>query len=186
MTELEVLRTGYTATLRAVEELSPGDLARPTPCADWDVRALLVHVHAATDGLVEVLHGREGDWARDSLGDDPAAALRRSFDDALTAWAEPGAVDVASRQMPGMRVVDFAMVDAVAHAWDLCVALGRRFEIPDDQAALVHQRWAGEPAATGRQYGVFGPLVEVPDGDPVFDRLLGEVGRDPAQSAATT
>jgi len=47
----------------------------------------------------------------------------------------------------------------------------------------VFDRWK-DVADTGRQYGVFGPRVEVPDEAPVLHRLLGLFGRDPRFVAA--
>ena len=179
MAELEVLRAGYDQTVRLVEGLGAPDLLRPTPCQDWDVRALLVHVVAATDGLVAMLHDEQPDWAGDGLGDDPAGAVRRSVTDALAAWAEPGATDRPSQQMPGMRLVDFAMGDAIAHAWDLSAALGRPLVLEEDLARVVQGRWHGEPSRQGRAYGAFGPQVEVPADAPALHLFLGDVGRDP-------
>jgi uncharacterized protein (TIGR03086 family) len=179
MTETELLRAAYDQTLRHLDGLQAEDLQRRTPCADWDVRALLAHVVAANDGLVAMLHGEQPDWKKDALGDDPAGAVRRALTGSLAAWSEPGAVDVPSRQMPGMRIVDFAVADAVVHAWDLAAALGRRLELDDGQVAGVLERWDGAPADTGRQYGAFGPRVEVPADAPALDRLLGAFGRDP-------
>ena len=178
MYEFAVLQTAYDRTTASVEALTSEDLHRPTPCAEWDVRALVAHIVAGTDGLVAVLRGEEPDWGKDSLGDDPLAVLRQARDEALAAWSEPGAVETPSRQMPGMRVVDFAMADAVAHSWDLAAALGRPFDLPEAHAQLVFDRWE-DVADTGRQYGVFGPRVEVPDDAPVLVRLLGLFGRDP-------
>jgi uncharacterized protein (TIGR03086 family) len=183
MDELQVLRTAYARTSENVEALSPEDLSRPTPCSEWDVRALLAHVVAATDGLTAMLHDETPDWGKDALGDDPGAAVRRSYEDSLAAWAEPGAVGKPSTQMPGMRVVDFALGDAVAHAWDLATALGRPLDLPDEVVQAVLDRWQGEPASIGRQYGAFGPAVEVPTDAPALHRLLGEMGRDPSAGA---
>lgn len=180
MSELEVLQAGYARTNALVEGLAPGDLARPTPCSEWTVRDLLVHVVAATDGLVNVVQGREADWGKDALGEDPAAAVRASTAAALAAWSEPGATTRPSEQMPGMRVVDFALGDAVAHAWDLAAALGQPRELPAALVQEVLDRWEGAPADTGRQYGVFGPRVEVAPGTPATDRLAALFGRDPA------
>ncbi len=179
-----MLRAGYARTTAHVEALTPQDLSRPTPCPDWDVRALLAHVVAATDGLVAMLHDQTPDWGKDALGDDPAAAVRGSVEASLAAWAEPGAVDTPSNQMPGMRVVDFAMGDAVAHAWDLASALGRPLDLPDEAAQAVLDRWQGEPADIGRTFGAFGPRVTVPADAPPLHRLLGEMGRDPAAGVA--
>ena len=179
MSELALLQAAGSQLREVVRGIGPDDLHRPTPCADWDVRALLVHVVAATDGLVALLRGEQADWEKDSLGDDPAAAVDRSLSEALRAWSAPGAVEVPSQTMPGMRVVDFAAADAVAHLWDLGAALGRPVSLPDELVRPVRERWEGEPAEQGRTYGVFGPRVDVPEAAPELDRLLGLFGRDP-------
>ncbi len=66
--ELEALRSTYERAQELVDEVEPGDLARPTPCSDWDVRRLLAHVVAGVDGLVGQLRGLTPDWQKDSLG----------------------------------------------------------------------------------------------------------------------
>ena len=180
MSELEVLQTAFARTTALVEELAPEDLRRPTPCSDWDVRALLVHIVAANDGLVAVLHGQEADWGKDALGDDPAESVRRSLGQALSAWSEAGALERPSEQMPGMRVVDFALADAVVHCWDLATALGQDPGLDPAHVQLVRDRWEGAPAETGRTYDVFGPEVPVADDARPADRLAGLLGRDPA------
>ena len=179
MTQIEVLRAGHDRTQELVDRMSPQDLSRPTPCSEWDVRALLAHVVAATDGLVAMLHDEKPDWGKDALGDDPAATVRQSLTASLEAWQEPGSLERPSRQMPGMLVVDFALADAVAHAWDLASALGQPLGLDDELVAVVHQRWDGEPAETARTYEVFGPRVDVPADASATDRFLGLTGRDP-------
>lgn len=181
MDDLSVLRTAYGRLRALAAEVSPDDLARPTPCADWDVRALLDHLVAGQSGLVAVLAGDAPDWSeRDRLGDDPAAAVDRALDAAFEAFSQPGAVDATSEKLPGLRIVDFAAADAVVHGWDLATALGRPLDPPpDDVVRAVHDRWSGGAAETGRSYGAFGPEVPVADDRPLVDRLVGALGRDP-------
>ena len=186
MDEFDVLRAGYGATLSLVDGLGADDLSRPTPCAEWDVRALLSHVVTSTDGLVALLHDEQPDWESDRLGDDPAASVRRSLTASLEAWAAPGALERPSSQLPGMRVVDFAMGDALAHAWDLAAALDRPRPLDDDLVRLVLDRWAGGAAEQGRAWGVFGPRVEVGDDAPVLEQLVALFGRDPRAAPAVT
>jgi len=110
--ELEALRSAYQRA-QLVDEVEPGDLTRPTPCSDWDVRGLVAHSVAGADGLAVQLRGVTPDWQKDTLGDDPAAELRQSLQNALTEWRRPGAVETASPMVPGMRIIDFAPADAV-------------------------------------------------------------------------
>lgn len=130
MDDLTALRAAF-GRLRALAPAGPDDLGRPTPCAEWDVRALLDHVVAGQSGLVAVLAGDVPDWSeRDRLGDDPAGAVDRALDAALDAFSGPGAVDATSEKLPGLRIVDFAAADAVVHGWDLATALGRPLDPP--------------------------------------------------------
>ena len=98
--ELEALRSAYQRA-QLVDEVEPGDLTRPTPCSDWDVRGLVAHSVAGADGLAVQLRGVTPDWQKDTLGDDPAAELRQSLQNALTEWRRPGAVETASPMVPG-------------------------------------------------------------------------------------
>lgn len=180
MDDLTVLRTAFDRLRALAGEVAPDDLGRPTPCADWDVRALLDHVVAGQSGLVAVLAGEAPDWSDgDRLGDDPAAAVDRALDAALDAFSQPGATDATSEKLPGLRIVDFAAADAVVHGWDLATALGRPLDLPDDAVRAVHDRWSGGAAETGRRYGAFGPEVPVAESRPLVDRLVGVLGRDP-------
>jgi uncharacterized protein (TIGR03086 family) len=129
--------------------------------------------------LADLLRGEQPNWDKDTLGDDPAAALRKTVQAALAQWRRPGAVDTPSQMVPGMRVVDFALADAVAHTWDLATALGRDPGLDEDAVRLAYDRWAHGAAETGRQFGAFGPAVSIPDDAPVLDRYLGLLGRTP-------
>lgn len=179
MDDVDVLRAVADRVPAIVAELSEDDLGRPTPCPEWDVRALLQHWVGAQHGLLAMLRGDEPDWTADRLGDEPVRALQRCAGEVLEAWAQPGAVDVPSTQMPGMRVVDFAVADAVVHTWDLATALQRPFDLPDDVVQRPYDRWSGEAAETGRTYGAFGPAVTVAEDRPLLERFVGLLGRDP-------
>jgi uncharacterized protein (TIGR03083 family) len=40
-----------------VDRIGPADLARPTPCAGWDLRALLAHLIGQNHGFAEAVDG---------------------------------------------------------------------------------------------------------------------------------
>lgn len=179
MNEVEALLSTYARVLALVDGLKPADLTRPSPCSEWNVRALLAHLVAAIDGLAGQLRGEKPDWAKDALGDDPVATLRRSVQEALVQWRRPGAADTPSPMMPGMRIIDLALADAVAHTWDLATALGRDPMLDEDAVRLAYDRWAHGAADTGRQFGAFGPEISVPDDARLLDRFVGLLGRTP-------
>jgi uncharacterized protein (TIGR03086 family) len=66
----------------------------------------------------------------------------------------------------------------VLHGWDLAKATGQELTVDPDLAEAVH---AGviEFAEQGKDYGIFGDPVPVPDSASVLDRALAHSGRDP-------
>jgi uncharacterized protein (TIGR03086 family) len=80
---------------------------------------------------------------------------------------------------PAMGVV--ALNEVLVHGWDLAVATGQPYR-PDPASAEKCLAFAIEFAGSAPEArdGIYGPVVPVPDDAPVFDRLLGQTGRDPA------
>jgi len=73
-------------TARLVDGVRPDQMGLPTPCSDWDVRALLAHLVGGNARYAALARGEPlrrgpaqgGGPAADLLGDDPADAYRRS------------------------------------------------------------------------------------------------------------
>src|ERR1700761_2236240 len=97
------------AAARTVAGVDPGQLGRPTPCTDWDVRALVNHLILWTSYSLEArAHG--GSVGEDLTNRDSAAqtgfpaAHRAQLDRALAAWSEPavweGSLDVMGSATP--------------------------------------------------------------------------------------
>src|ERR1700752_4051786 len=83
---------GFAARVDALDGLSAERWAGPTPCADWDVRALLNHIVYEDLWTVPLMEGATiaevGDrYEGDLLGDDPLVAARAACDMAVTAAA---------------------------------------------------------------------------------------------------
>ena len=93
--------------------------------------------------------------------------------DAWTGMTAAGGVD-----LPGEVAGGVALDELVIHGWDLAKATGQDagYDGPglDSVFAMVsHFR------ADGAE-GLFGPPVDVPEDAPLFDRILGLTGRNPA------
>jgi uncharacterized protein (TIGR03086 family) len=168
--------------------VQPDQWDDPTPCAAWDVRALVGHV---VDMHRVVLRST-------SLGfeplDDPVGAFRqgRAAVEAVLADGELRRSSVATPvgPMPLERHVDEVPSDDLPlHGWDLAAATGQDRRIdPED----VDRLWAQvsaippdllakyrTPGAFGPGIEVYGPEVVVPVDAPQQDRLLGFIGRSP-------
>ena len=66
------------------------------------------------------------------------------------------------------------------HGWDLAVATGQPYRADPAAAQACLEFVEGfDGGAPEMRDGIYGPVVPVPDDAPVFDRLLGQTGRDP-------
>jgi uncharacterized protein (TIGR03086 family) len=180
------------AAARTVANVDASQLGRPTPCTEWDVRALLNHLIVWTSYSLEArAHGEsvgqdliDRDFAAEP---DFAAAYRVQLDRALTAWADPatweGSLDVMGTPMAAADIAALNIAEMVLHAWDLAAVTGQAYAVSEPAAAAA-LRAVEANADLFRQYKGFADPVEVPPGASVLDRVLALSGRDPAWTPA--
>ncbi|QXC61402.1 TIGR03086 family protein [Aquihabitans sp. G128] len=175
---------------RLVTAIPDEALAGPTPCPEYTVADLLVHVGGLSQAFrLAATKDNDGDvppapdgadlgegW-RDRIGMDlRAVALAWAEPDAWTGMTRAGGVD-----LPGEVAGLVALDELVVHGWDLARATGQPYEV--DPAALDAIQAFLAPMADGDGTpGLFGPPVPVPADAPLLDRTLGLAGRDPAWS----
>ncbi|WP_328537352.1 TIGR03086 family metal-binding protein [Streptomyces sp. NBC_00344] len=165
--------------VRAIEETQLRD---PTPCAEYDVRALLNHLiqvvinFQALAARQEVDLGDEGDF----LGGDWRTEFTQQTDRLVTAWAAPGADEgtAGSMGLPARTVAHMVLGDLTVHAWDLARATGQEYTPPPAVLDEVSPA-LGQMAPMARSAGVFGEPVTVADGATELEKLLAATGRDP-------
>ncbi|MDG4767915.1 TIGR03086 family metal-binding protein [Solwaraspora sp. WMMD406] len=166
----------------------------PTPCSEWDVRALVDHVVRGNLAVVPVLDGipladlGRLDIARpdvDVLGADPLTAVRRSVDVAVEAFAQPGVLDTVVHHpvgdLRGRRLAGLCFTDNLVHGWDLAQAIGVDVTLDPMLVEAAHAFFA--PVADSLPTGHFAAPPEV---GPTTDRqteLLALLGRDARASS---
>lgn len=174
-----------TLAQRVIDDVEPGQMGAPTPCTEWDVRALLNHM-VGLNRMVAALAvgGDPPDRGADLLGDDPKAAFADSARAADAALREEGALGRPFRmpfgEVPGAVVAGMRAVDLLVHTWDLAKATGQPTALDPDfcQTALAMAQ-AHRGAGPRRPGSPFGPAVEIPDDVPVCDRFAAYLGRQP-------
>ena len=182
--------TALDGCSRRVAGVGPDDWHRPTPCADWDVRALVAHLVDENRWVPPLLAGRTiadvGDeLSGDPLGADPQAAWEASASDAGEAVARPGALDVTTHlsfgDVPGREYVMQLTADLLVHGWDLARATDGDERL---DAAVVDgvAAWFDTMEEAYRSAGAIGPAVALPEGAPPQDQLLARFGRDPTKA----
>ena len=184
MDTIDALEQAWQQGAPLVASLTADQLAAPTPCAAWDVRAMLHQT------LVE-----SGMFTRVNLGEPPHVDGEESvdFDRLPTAWADVAGANVASWRKGGLdgdRTYPFGtfpsevsaiinLGEVVVHTWDLAVATGQAVTIDPALVSIVYGLYGAMDMTPYRSFDVFGPEVTVPADAPELDRLLALLGRQP-------
>ncbi len=164
-----------------IDTTTPAQLGLPTPCSQWDVRAVINHLVNANLRVTARLAGESGpERGDDVLGADPAADFRSSFEGLCAAFDEDGflerTVPTPFGDGPGARLVGLRVTELTIHAWDLAAATGqsRIFdpELVRFAGAIMHAQPI--PRSSG---GPFGPEQVVPGLATDADLLAAYAGR---------
>jgi uncharacterized protein (TIGR03086 family) len=170
-----------------VAAVTPAQLHDPTPCTEYDVRALLGHLVAVLHRVTSIASGVPAIGSAPLVTDVPDdgwdAAARAAARDMTAAWADPAVLGLEMRLpfgvLPGAAALAMYTGEVSTHTWDLAVATGQA-PVWDDEVitgavAAVHRKLPAE-----RGPGIpFAAPVDVPDDAPPIDRLVAWQGRDP-------
>src|SRR6478736_4836886 len=149
-TDLDIVachRAALDATREVVAGINDDQWSRPTPCADWDVRALLNHVVAGNWWASRLAAGATIDevgteYDGDVLAPSPLSEYHESAVAAARAFDAPGAMEapcaVSYGPVPGSVYAGHRLVDVAIHGWDLAVATGQPSPLTPD---LVDALW---------------------------------------------
>ncbi|HET7533253.1 MAG TPA: TIGR03086 family metal-binding protein [Nocardioidaceae bacterium] len=186
---VELLDRAIAYTRGSLAVVTEDLMSAPTPCAGWDLRALLMHMD---DSLVS-LH-EAGSVRRVRVDVPPAApddivvSLRTRACQLLAEWTADwatGAVGGESRDVlvDGRPVTSPVLTSAgalevVVHGWDVAVSCGVPRPIPDDLAAAL-LRLSPVLVTDADRPARFGPELTAPPGASSGERLLAFLGRDP-------
>ncbi|AUG75297.1 hypothetical protein CFP65_0323 [Kitasatospora sp. MMS16-BH015] len=178
---------------RIARGVRPEQLAGPTPCAEYDTKALVNH------WVLYTSHGLERRARREPLPPeltatdftatpDWAAAYAAQLDRAVAAWAEPaawdGEIDLGGMSVPAVTIAQLVVKEMVLHGWDVAKATGQQLEIDEELAGLI-LAVVEEHAETYRRYEGFADPLPTPATAGPLDRALAASGRDPRWSAPT-
>jgi uncharacterized protein (TIGR03086 family) len=184
-----LLASAISYALGACVQVAPGEMALPTPCADWDLAALLSHLAASMADLEAAIHTGHLDLEPNESdhpaapgpdGGDPVEALREQAANLLFAcYAHHGPgrfVLVGGLPLPAGIVACTGAVEIAVHGWDVSAARGRGSPIP---SALATRMLRLCPLLVTAREGLFGPPVQVPVQASPGDRLVAYLGRNP-------
>jgi uncharacterized protein (TIGR03086 family) len=179
---LTVANDGFTQRVTLVR---PYQWSARTPCAAWDVRALVNHVVGANRRYTMLLHGGTADQVEatrtaDHLGDDPLASFVATAAELIQAFREPGAMARMAHHPAGERtgtqLLEMRVLDVTVHTWDLARAVGVDESLDSDLVAFTLT--LRDTFEAGRERGSFAPPPgEMPADFSAQARLLHLLGR---------
>jgi uncharacterized protein (TIGR03086 family) len=161
------------------------ELANPTPCADWSVAQLLVHLMGLSVAFTQAARKQTGAPGTAAPTPQPVGAdlpahwrsrMPMLVEDLATAWRDPaawtGTSQVGGGTMPAATIGAFGMNELVIHSWDLARATGQEYSAdPRILEALIELLSQGAP--------VFGDVVEIEEESSLLDQAVALAGRDP-------
>ncbi|ANY05583.1 TIGR03086 family metal-binding protein [Pseudonocardia sp. HH130630-07] len=187
------------AAVRAVtDRIVPADLDRPTPCAGWDLRALLEHMtgqdHGFAAAVTAAQHGSDTDAAAFGprpLSPSPAADVAGSLATVTTTVAAAEGLDRPvllpefGSRVPLPTLVSMHLVDTLVHGWDVATALGAA----DAYSAGLDDDLVGRALSIAEQVPTerddpglpFGPVHAGAGATGPWSRTLALLGRDPGR-----
>jgi uncharacterized protein (TIGR03086 family) len=181
----ELLAMARERAVVVVRGISDEALVAPTPCAEYDVKALVNHLYQVIVQFQRLAAKEASDF-----GDTPdrvtgnaewREGLALEADRLVAAWSVPGAEEgtTGGMDMPARLVGSMALLDLTVHVWDLARATGQDYPGADEAVVAELAGAVDTLAPTARKMGVFGEPAPEPEGASRFERLLARTGRDP-------
>ena len=148
---------------QVLAQVSPEQLALPTPCSEWDVQALIDHLAGGPAYLLGALsEGRHP-------GRTTPSATPRSATGGSRRWhvPVPGRSGACRRWGSSGRwreATAGTFMDQLVHTWDLAVATGQDPGLDPELVDACVAMFLPEMPERGRAAGIVGPAVAVPPG----------------------
>jgi uncharacterized protein (TIGR03086 family) len=164
----------------------------PTPCTEFDVRALLGHIVGVTRRIAVVGEGGDGMAVRpvaDGVKDDGwPAAYEEVRTRVLAAWAGDDRMAAPVRvpwgEVPGRAALSGYVMELVTHTWDLSESLGHPLELDGELAEFAlatARRVLSDPDRDADT--PFARAQPAPEGADSYGQLAAWLGRKPLSRA---
>jgi len=179
MDELEGAAGALGVLEDVVSRIGADDVGRQTPCREYDVASLTVHLRRSID----LLGAATGAQLPDADPDTPVREqLIPAARAALRAWQRRGVegdIELGPQPFPARLAVSILGLEYLVHAWDYANALGVGIDVPDDLAQAVLDGSLNVITPEGRKSAGFDDPIDLPDGAGPMERLVAFTGRRP-------
>jgi uncharacterized protein (TIGR03086 family) len=189
-------RIAVLASVDVVSAVTADDLAKPTPCAGWNLADLLTHMTVQHRGFAAAARGDGADLAiwqpatvAEAVAADPAGTYSAAATEVIDAFAGDDVLDGEfalpelgpGAAFPAAMAIGFHYVDYVVHGWDVARTLGHSYQLPVDVVAAALPLAFAVPDGDFRAFDSvpFGPAIPSTEPADDLDRILAHLGRSP-------
>jgi uncharacterized protein (TIGR03086 family) len=185
--EVGLLSRALDQTAVVIGAIGHDQAEQATPCADWDVRALVRHlVGQDLRNFMISARGETANWQAppEEVRADWAGEFQERAQALLDVWRAAdlnrGVTVPGGGEAPLRSRADHQIAELAVHSWDLVRATGAPVTLDPALAerALAWSRRMLRPQFRGPGKA-FGAEVPVPLDAPAYSRLVGWFGRDP-------
>ncbi len=181
---LDALDATFGHTTAVIAAIRPDQLDAPTPCAEWDVRALLAHTLGVVTNMGRGARGEPllDDVSAMALESDLGAQFAATAAATMAGWRALGpdaSVDVGAGPMPAMVAMSINLLDTATHSWDIADATGQPGDLDPEVADRVMEACRMVVTDEVRGFAGFDPAVPVPADASVMTQVVAFLGRRP-------
>lgn len=164
---------------QVLHSISPDDLSKQTPCAEFDVAGLTDHMLNSISMIGGAVRAQPPPRDEtDSVENQVITAARPT----MTAWHRHGVdgiVRLGPNEAPAKVVVRILAIEFLVHAWDYAAATGQKIDVPEPLAEYVLGLAQKVITPEGRSTVGFADPIDVPASASALDRLIAFTGRTP-------
>jgi uncharacterized protein (TIGR03086 family) len=186
MDQLLTLEFAIGELRREVAALDGSELDTVTNCEPWTVRRLASHALNNQLLWAGLVTGEQTVSVEDTMGAVAYDGNLATYADevaerSLAIWQAPGVLAAVHAtpfgDLPGSVVVNFPTIDALCHAWDLSVSVGRPLEFPPKWIPAVGAVVDATCTDAVRELGLIKGVAPTALNASETDRLMAKAGR---------
>jgi uncharacterized protein (TIGR03086 family) len=186
MDRLNLLEQAENQLNAVIHGLDAVEMDVLTNCPPWTIRHLASHVLKNQLFWAGSVTGQQLMPLEESMGAVPYDGDLAPISADVTArvldlWRTDGVMAAQHETpfgvLPGTVVIDFAIIDATAHAWDVSASLGRAIEFPAEWIPAMTEVVALTCTDHTIELGLVKPPTEPPTDATETERLMAAAGR---------
>jgi len=186
MDSLALLGYAEDELSHVIRGLDADEMDVVTNCPPWTVRRLASHALKNQLFWAGSVTGQDLMTLEEAMGAVPYDGDLAPYAAEICArvpemWSGDGVLTAQHAtpfgRLPGTVVIDFAIIDAAAHAWDLSASLGRAIEFPAETIPAMADVVAHTCTDHTVDLGLVKPPTEAPADATDTERLMAAAGR---------